>query len=120
MRRFHGEREYVEAKLVDLAAHSGKPRGLTWVRCDFEDDVAYVREKKTGQLSALVGVTIGFGHCIGMCGGIVVAYSSTKMDHRSSYIQQTASHLAYNFGRVTTYTILGGIFGFAGQVNCLD
>jgi hypothetical protein len=60
MRRFHGEREYVEAKFVDLAAHSGKPRGLTWVRCDFEDDVAYVREKKTGQLSALVGVTIGF------------------------------------------------------------
>ncbi len=58
----------------------------------------------------------GVGHCIGMCGGIVVAYSSTKIDQTSSYIQQTASHLAYNFGRVTTYAILGAIFGFVGQV----
>ena len=56
------------------------------------------------------------GHCIGMCGGIVVAYSSSKIDQKSSYIQQTASHLAYNFGRVTTYAILGAIFGYAGQV----
>ena len=60
MRRFHGQREYLEAKFVDLASHSGKPRGLAWVRCDFEDDVSYVRDKETGQISALVGVTIGF------------------------------------------------------------
>ena len=56
------------------------------------------------------------GHCIGMCGGIVVAYSSTKIDQKSSYLQQTASHLSYNFGRVTTYAILGGMFGYLGQV----
>jgi len=56
------------------------------------------------------------GHCIGMCGGIVVAYSSNKIDTKSSYMQQTASHLAYNFGRVATYSILGAIFGFIGQV----
>jgi sulfite exporter TauE/SafE len=51
-----------------------------------------------------------------MCGGIVVAYSSTKIDQESTYLQQTSAHLAYNFGRVTTYAILGGIFGFIGQV----
>ena len=55
------------------------------------------------------------GHCIGMCGGIVVAYSSTKIDHTSSWGRQTVSHLAYNFGRVTTYTILGAIFGLLGK-----
>jgi hypothetical protein len=60
MYQFHGQREYAEAKFVDLAAHSGKPRGLVWVRCDFDDDVSYVRDKSTGQISALVGVTIGF------------------------------------------------------------
>jgi len=56
------------------------------------------------------------GHCIGMCGGIVVAYSSTKIDNNSSLATQTISHLAYNFGRVTTYSILGAMFGMLGQV----
>lgn len=56
------------------------------------------------------------GHCIGMCGGIVVAYTSSKIDPKSSYIQQTTSHLSYNIGRVVTYAILGAIFGSIGQV----
>ena len=56
------------------------------------------------------------GHCIGMCGGIVVAYSSSKIDQESPWSRQTLSHLAYNFGRVTTYTILGAIFGLIGKV----
>lgn len=56
------------------------------------------------------------GHCIGMCGGIVVAYTSGKIDKESSYLQQTSSHLSYNFGRVTTYAILGAIFGFIGHI----
>jgi sulfite exporter TauE/SafE len=56
------------------------------------------------------------GHCIGMCGGIVVAYSSSKIDQSSSWSRQTLSHLAYNFGRVTTYTILGAFFGLVGKV----
>ena len=58
---------------------------------------------------------IGFGHCIGMCGGIVVAYSTSKIDTASSIPRQTISHLAYNFGRVTTYTIFGVIFGLLGK-----
>jgi hypothetical protein len=56
-----------------------------------------------------------FGHCIGMCGGIVVAYSSSKIDEKSSYLKQTTSHLAYNFGRVATYTMLGALFGLIGK-----
>lgn len=55
------------------------------------------------------------GHCIGMCGGIVVAYSSTKIDQKSSWQKQTISHLAYNFGRVATYSILGAMFGLLGR-----
>jgi sulfite exporter TauE/SafE len=55
------------------------------------------------------------GHCIGMCGGIVVAYSSSKIDQTSSWSRQTLSHLSYNFGRVTTYTILGAMFGLIGK-----
>ena len=55
------------------------------------------------------------GHCIGMCGGIVVAYSSTKIEQKDSFSKQTIQHLAYNFGRVTTYTILGAMFGLLGR-----
>ena len=58
---------------------------------------------------------IGVGHCIGMCGGIVVAYSSAKIDETTSWMRQAIAHLAYNFGRVTTYMVIGMIFGFIGQ-----
>ncbi|MEO1937295.1 MAG: sulfite exporter TauE/SafE family protein [Sulfurimonas sp.] len=57
-----------------------------------------------------------FGHCIGMCGGIVLAYSSIKIDPQSSKVSKTVAHLLYNMGRVLTYTILGAIFGALGGV----
>lgn len=61
-----------------------------------------------------------FGHCIGMCGGIVVAYSSTKIDNKFTKTKQSISHVLYSLGRVTTYTILGAIFGFVGGVVTFD
>ncbi|RLA67856.1 MAG: sulfite exporter TauE/SafE family protein [Epsilonproteobacteria bacterium] len=73
-----------------------------------------------GNIDLIIILTTAFlgsvGHCIGMCGGIVVAYSSTKIDQKKSYIQQTTAHLSYNFGRVATYSALGATFGFLGQV----
>jgi sulfite exporter TauE/SafE len=65
-------------------------------------------------------ITIAFlasiGHCIGMCGGIVIAYSSSKVGDKESKTKASLSHLAYNFGRVTTYIFLGAIFGAIGGV----
>jgi len=57
-----------------------------------------------------------FSHCVGMCGGIIIAYSSTKIDSRWSKSKQTLAHLLYSFGRVTTYTVLGVLFGYLGGV----
>ncbi len=57
-----------------------------------------------------------FGHCIGMCGGIVIAYSSTKVQNQWSKGQQSVAHLLYSFGRILTYAILGSIFGYLGGV----
>jgi sulfite exporter TauE/SafE len=57
-----------------------------------------------------------FGHCVGMCGGIVVAYSSIKLGHEPSKGYQAMAHLLYSLGRVTTYTTLGAIFGYLGGV----
>ncbi len=57
---FHTQREYLEARFIELARQSGKPRGLEWEECDFDDDVSYARSRQTGTLSALVAVTVRF------------------------------------------------------------
>ncbi|WP_415398245.1 sulfite exporter TauE/SafE family protein [Sulfurimonas sp. CS5] len=57
-----------------------------------------------------------FGHCIGMCGGIVLAYSTIKIEPKSSKVSQSFAHLLYSFGRVLTYSILGAMFGALGGV----
>ncbi len=75
-------------------------------------------------ISIITIITIAFlgsfGHCIGMCGGIVVAYSSTKIDNSWSKAKQSLSHILYALGRVSTYVILGAIFGYAGSVVTFD
>ncbi|MDZ4818396.1 MAG: hypothetical protein SGJ20_05425 [Planctomycetota bacterium] len=59
-RQFHRSRERLEAKFVQQAGNSGKPRGLRWVDCDFDNDVTYARDRRNGQLSAFVACTIRF------------------------------------------------------------
>lgn len=59
-RTFHPQRERLEMKFLQLASKSGKPRGLRWVNCDFENGVAYARDRQTKALCAFVGVTISF------------------------------------------------------------
>lgn len=53
-------REWLEARFVSLAARSGKPRGLEWVDCDFDRAVRFARDRDSGNLRALVAVTISF------------------------------------------------------------
>lgn len=57
-----------------------------------------------------------FGHCIGMCGGIVLAYSTIKIEPSSSKVSKTTAHLLYSLGRVMAYSILGAVFGSLGEV----
>lgn len=59
-REFHRRREWLEARFFERAAHSGKPRDLRWVECRFDDAVHYARHRKTGELCALVAVTVSF------------------------------------------------------------
>jgi uncharacterized protein len=53
------------------------------------------------------------GHCIGMCGGLVVAYTihPAKAGHGT-----LKPHLLYGLGRVSTYVMLGAISGWIGSV----
>ncbi len=57
---FRRQREVLEAKFFDLAAASGKPRGLRWVDCDWLEAVTFARDRNTGLLTAFVAVNIRF------------------------------------------------------------
>jgi hypothetical protein len=57
---FRLQRERLEAKFFDLAAKSGKPRGLRWVDAEWQDSVSYVRDRRSGEIAALVGITVRF------------------------------------------------------------
>ncbi len=59
-KRFLQQREHLEAAFFTAAAASGKPRGLRWKDCEWESEVAFARERQTGQLAALVAVTVAF------------------------------------------------------------
>src|SRR5437868_10198552 len=59
-RDFRRQREVLEARFFDLAAASGKPRGLRWADCDWLDAVTFARDRKTGLLTAFVAVNISF------------------------------------------------------------
>ena len=55
------------------------------------------------------GLLGGFGHCIGMCGPVVAAYSMSLAERRH------CAHLLYSLGRITTYSIMGGMIGLTGS-----
>jgi hypothetical protein len=57
---FKLQRERLEAQFLKAAAATGKPRGLRWKDCQWDNAVEFVRERKTGQIAALVAVTIQF------------------------------------------------------------
>jgi hypothetical protein len=57
---FARQREHLEAMFFQAAASSGKPRGLRWKACEWEPGAEFARERRTGRLAALVGVTIQF------------------------------------------------------------
>ncbi len=62
----------------------------------------------------LVGL-LGSTHCIGMCGGIVGALTlGLDGTVRESRWRLPAFLLAYNSGRILSYTVAGGITGFLG------
>jgi sulfite exporter TauE/SafE len=56
------------------------------------------------------GFTVGFGHCIGMCGPLVVSLS-LNLKGKNLFLP----HVLYNTGRVITYTVLGGVMGATGS-----
>lgn len=63
---------------------------------------------------------VGSLHCVQMCGPIVVSYSVsveslTTKSQSSPLFSLLRNHLAYNSGRILTYSALGALAGFFGR-----
>jgi plastocyanin domain-containing protein/sulfite exporter TauE/SafE/copper chaperone CopZ len=57
-------------------------------------------------------------HCVGMCGGIMLTQSISS--EKKNKIQTLMPAILYNAGRVTSYTIIGGVVGALGSVLSLS
>ena len=57
---FRLQKERLEGVVLKAAEASGKPRGLRWVSCRFNNEFTLVRDKATRRLAALIPVTVVF------------------------------------------------------------
>ena len=57
---FDRQRPDLEQAFFQAASASGKPRGLRWKALEWEPAAVFARERATGRLAALVGVTVQF------------------------------------------------------------
>lgn len=60
LRAFVRHRDNLESMFFEKAAASGKPRGLAWRNCAFQNGVLLARDRANGEIVALLGVTIRF------------------------------------------------------------
>jgi uncharacterized protein len=62
----------------------------------------------------VIGLLASF-HCIGMCGGIVMAYTTRFCASVKGNKSINISHLSYNAGRILAYAVVGFILGGLGS-----
>jgi uncharacterized protein len=73
-------------------------------------------------LAFVTGLISSFGHCLGMCGGIVAIYSARQAAQASAdgtqptVMTRILNLLPVHLGRITTYTIFGALIGLAGSL----
>jgi uncharacterized protein len=72
-------------------------------------------------LAFVTGLISSFGHCLGMCGGIVAIYSArqapaSQTGDQPGLLRRIAGFLPLHLGRITTYTIFGALIGLAGAL----
>lgn len=65
-------------------------------------------------LIASVGFLGSFGHCLGMCSPLTVAFSLSH--HNRSQWQQVRFNVLLNLGRILSYAIVGAAIGTLGSV----
>ena len=77
----------------------------------FEADIPDIDQNASLFLIFTLGLVTGF-HCIAMCGGFVLSYSSKQTATGGNSL---SSHLLYGASKTLGYTIIGGLFGLLGS-----
>ena len=77
----------------------------------FEVDVPDIDQNVSLFLIFTLGLVTGF-HCIAMCGGFVISYSSKEALGGNKGV---GSHLVYGASKTLSYTLIGGFFGLLGS-----
>ncbi|MBO3462743.1 urease accessory protein UreH domain-containing protein, partial [Aetokthonos hydrillicola] len=71
-------------------------------------------------LDLLLIMTLGFlgsfGHCMGMCGPLSVAFSLSSKQETRNWRQQLHFHILLNLGRIISYALVGAGIGLLGSV----
>ena len=73
----------------------------------------------TGYFAVFLIGLLGGTHCVGMCGGIVSALSVNTVRLPGQRGREWPLHLAYNVGRISSYTLAGAILGSIGGLGLL-
>lgn len=83
--------------------------------------LAKLNEPQIGlPLIFLIGILAGF-HCVGMCGGLVVAVNLKKGDKDSDCAKMNFwPQVQYNFGRLISYSAIGAILGGFGTFFAIN
>ncbi|OLP16199.1 ferric reductase [Leptolyngbya sp. 'hensonii'] len=63
-----------------------------------------------------LGFLGSFGHCLGMCGPLVVAFSLANPGGTTTWKQRLVFHSLLNLGRILSYILVGAGIGAVGSV----
>ncbi|NMF66883.1 urease accessory protein UreH domain-containing protein [Brasilonema octagenarum] len=63
-----------------------------------------------------LGFLGSFGHCVGMCGPLAVAFSLSHKQETPHWRQQLQFHVLLNLGRMLSYVLVGAGIGALGSV----
>jgi len=78
-----------------------------------------ISQKSSNLLTVvLVGLTAGFSTCMALVGGLILSLSAR---HNEKHPEATSAekfrpHLFFNFGRIISFIVLGGIIGLVGNI----
>lgn len=67
-------------------------------------------------IGAFLTGLLGSLHCLGMCGPLAMALPGKPGESQGSFL---GGRLAYNSGRIFTYSLLGGIVSFVGMAAAM-
>lgn len=64
-----------------------------------------------------IGLTAGFSTCMALIGGLVLSLSARHAEKHpeATAMEKFRPHLFFNFGRILSYIVFGGLIGLAGK-----